>query len=144
MWFRANKLAVNVSKTKYIIFHSRQKRLNKNICKVYFDNNDIGSPVDNGLFTELGRISSKNPLVQERYKNLGILIDEHLSLDQHNSYLAAKISRSLYFISKVKNTVLPKPALKNLYYALIHPHFLYCASIYSCTSAKNIRKLLIL
>jgi len=59
MWVRANKLAVNVSKTKYIIFHSRQKRLNKNICKVYFDNNDIGSPVDNGLFNELGRISSK-------------------------------------------------------------------------------------
>jgi hypothetical protein len=26
-WFRANKMAVNVSKTKYIIFHTRGKHI---------------------------------------------------------------------------------------------------------------------
>ena len=29
-------------------------------------------------------------------------------------------------------------ALKYLHYALIHPHFLYCLPIISCTSQKNV------
>jgi hypothetical protein len=33
-WFRANKMAVNVSKTKYIIFHTRGKNIDPNL-KVY-------------------------------------------------------------------------------------------------------------
>jgi len=91
--------------------------------------------------TELGRITISNDDPSDRtYKYLGILLDEHLCFDQHITYLSAKISRSLYFISKVKN-VLPKKALLNLYHALIHPHFLYCSNIYSCTGLSNIRKL---
>ena len=34
-WFRANKMAVNISKTKYIIFHTKGKKINN------FDNNSI-------------------------------------------------------------------------------------------------------
>jgi hypothetical protein len=45
-----------------------------------------------------------------------------------------------FIISKTKN-VLPQKALKTLYYALVHPHLLYCLPIYSCTSGRNINKL---
>jgi hypothetical protein len=34
-WFRANKMAVNVGKTKYIIFHARGKPINPN-HKLYY------------------------------------------------------------------------------------------------------------
>jgi len=143
-WFRANKLVVNVSKTKYVLFHTKQKRYNIDDCHVFYDNNDTDLPHDPLKITELGRISNLNPIMSERsYKYLGILIDENLSFDHHTSYLAGKISRSLYFISKSKN-ILPKRTLLNLYYALIHPHFLYCATIYSSINAKNFHKLEIL
>ena len=36
---------------------------------------------------------------------------------------------------------MPKKSLKTLYYALVHPHLLYCLPLYSCISAKNITKL---
>jgi hypothetical protein len=37
-WFRANKMAVNVSKTKFIIFHTRGKIIDDNIKILYDDN----------------------------------------------------------------------------------------------------------
>ena len=37
--------------------------------------------------------------------------------------------------------MLPVSSLKTLYFALIHPHLLYCLPIFSCTSPKNISKI---
>ncbi|MBM3938999.1 MAG: hypothetical protein FJ333_10175, partial [Sphingomonadales bacterium] len=39
-WFRTNKLAVNVSKTKYIVFHTKQKKLNLTDLHLQYDDND--------------------------------------------------------------------------------------------------------
>ena len=36
-----------------------------------------------------------------------------------------------------KNVLSPS-GLKSLYYALFHPHLLYCLPVYSCTSRKNL------
>jgi len=140
-WFKANKLAVNVKKTKFILFHTKQKKINVGNLKLLYNDNDLDAPHDPNKVTELGRIAVSNDEPSDRtYKYLGILLDEHLSFDQHIAYLSAKISKSLYFVSKVKN-LLPRKALLNLYYALIHPHFLYCSNIYSCTGQSNLKKL---
>jgi hypothetical protein len=49
-WFRANKMAVNVSKTKYIIFKPKGKKINLNNGEgVKFNNNDLGHTVTNHL-----------------------------------------------------------------------------------------------
>jgi len=37
-WFCSNKMAVNISKTKYIIFHGRGKRVNMNDQNIVFNN----------------------------------------------------------------------------------------------------------
>jgi hypothetical protein len=37
-WFRANHLAVKVDKTKFLIFHSKGKKINHNVCLIYDDN----------------------------------------------------------------------------------------------------------
>ncbi len=37
-WFRSNKMAVNVSKTKFIIFHTKGKQVDNNIELTYDDN----------------------------------------------------------------------------------------------------------
>ncbi len=41
LWFKANKMVVNVSKTNYIIFHNRGKRIDLNGRDVVFNSNDI-------------------------------------------------------------------------------------------------------
>jgi hypothetical protein len=36
-WFRANKMCLNVSKTKYIIFRTQNKPVDPNICNVVYN-----------------------------------------------------------------------------------------------------------
>ncbi len=60
-WFRANKMAVNVNKTNYIIFHTRGKQIEPNLPDVIFDSNEIDSPVPNpDLIQKLERIHDNN------------------------------------------------------------------------------------
>jgi hypothetical protein len=47
-----------------------------------------------------------------------------------------------YIINKNKH-ILPKKTLRTLYYALVHPHLLYCLPIYGCTTKKNLNKLIV-
>jgi len=144
LWFKSNKLAVNVNKTKYIIFHTRQKKIDIGNLKLNFNSNDLNTVPDPDLVTELHRISSSDVNPENRtYKYLGILLDENLTFETHLNYLGGKISKSLYFISKVKN-ILPRKALLSLYFALIHPHLLYCTNIFSCATLSSIKKLEVL
>jgi hypothetical protein len=145
MWFRANRMAVNVSKTKYIIFKPRGKKVNLEDDEgIFFNNNDIGGDVDQGKIYKLDRIFDDNTVPQDRsYKLLGVLLDENLSFNHHINYLANKIAQSNYILSKSKN-MLPKKTLRTLYFTLVHPHFLYCLPIYSCTTVTNLNKLSIM
>jgi hypothetical protein len=44
VWFLANKMAVNTSKTKFIIFHSRGRIIDLNGKTLLFDNNPPNAP----------------------------------------------------------------------------------------------------
>jgi hypothetical protein len=73
-------MAVNVSKTKYIIFKPKGKTINLEQNEgVKFNNNDINGPVDNSKIFELEQIYDNSPTPQSRsYKLLGVLLDENL------------------------------------------------------------------
>ena len=48
-WFRANKMAVNVGKTKYIIFRPKGAKININLDTngvLLYNSNEIGKPND--------------------------------------------------------------------------------------------------
>jgi hypothetical protein len=130
-------MAVNVSKTKYIIFHTRGKNIDPNL-KVYYNDNE---PNENkpDLIYELERIHS-NHITPEllSYKLLGIHLDEHLTFDSHTKYLCSKLNKSLYCINRAKN-FLSNKALKTLYYSLIHSHLSYCTPILNCVNNSNIQ-----
>jgi hypothetical protein len=142
VWFRANKMAVNVKKTKYIIFKQKGKRIDiGENGGVVFNNNDINSVQDPSKIFALDRIFDENPNKQDRsFKLLGVWLDEHLSFNQHCMNVSAKLSQANFIISRVKN-LLPKKVLKTLYFALFHPHILYCLPVFGCTSGKNIKKI---
>jgi hypothetical protein len=40
LWFRANKMAVNIGKTKFIVFHNRGKNVDMNGRKIVYDDNE--------------------------------------------------------------------------------------------------------
>ena len=143
-WFRSNKMAVNISKTKFIIFRAKGKQINITDTPVIFNNNDLNGHQDPNNIFKLERVflDNDNP-EHQTYKLLGVHFDEYLNFDKHTSYICAKLSRSLYCIKRASNK-LSKKSLLSLYYALIHPHLLYCINILSCTSKSNLFRLQIM
>jgi hypothetical protein len=138
LWFKANKMAVNTSKTKFIIFRTQGKIINDNECTLLFNNNEPGQPEDPNLITPIDRIHNEGP--ESSFKLLGVLIDEYLSFNAHISHVSAKISKSLFCINKIKNFV-NKATLKLLYYAMVHSHLSYCLNVFSCATTTNLQRL---
>ena len=136
-------MSVNVSKTKYILFRPRGQKIQLNLEEngILFNSNEIGQPVNPSKIFKLGRIHNDHPDKNERtYKFLGVYLDEYLSFDTHCSLICNKLAKSNFIISRVKN-ILPAHSLKNLCFALVHPHLLYCLPIFSCTTKKNLTKI---
>ena len=101
-WLRANKLSLNVSKTKLIVFHKPQKRFESPQLQI------------NG--TDIERVKDFN--------YLGILMNEHLSWKNHVTLIANKISRSIGILNKLKR-FLPQVTLCLLYSSLVLSHLNY-------------------
>ncbi len=140
-WFRANKMKVNTSKTKYIIFHTKGKKIDTNGITLKYDDNDSDQTSNPDLISTLDRIHSNHHDPESRsYKLLGIHFDENLTFNHHTSILTKKLSKAIYCINRVKN-ILPNKALLSLYFALFHSHLTYCPSIISLANKSNLSKI---
>ena len=88
-WLIANKLSLNVKKTKYILFSSRTtKTLSKDSVLTIRKN-------------QIERVTS--------VKLLGVIFNERLTWKDHMAMLISKLKSSLYAVMRVK------PFLKKLY-----------------------------
>ena len=132
IWLKANELSINTSKTKVMIFSNN---VPIPYFKFVFNNNDFNTPQNTDLISEVERIESNS--TNPAFKMLGIFFDEKLSFDYHCTKVLKKINSALFMINRAKH-LLSLNSLKRLYYAMIHPHLLYCLPIYCHTSAKNI------
>jgi Reverse transcriptase (RNA-dependent DNA polymerase) len=141
MWFKANKLAINVSKTKFMIFRTKNRNYNPNDVDIFINFNEPNVNERPELKISLNRVANDCDPANQTYKILGVLFDEFLNFNQHASYVQRKISKSLFLLSRAKN-FLSQKALSMLYYATVHSHLLYCPIILSITSKSNIKKLL--
>jgi Tfp pilus assembly protein PilP len=83
-WFKANKMATNTGKTKYIIFQTRNKNVNMTDLQVVYNVNDPNVEPNPDLITPLERyhINHENKNCRQ-YKLLGIYLDEFLTLDYY-------------------------------------------------------------
>jgi hypothetical protein len=130
-------MSLNVSKTKYIIFHTQGKKVDHKLT-LEIDANLPNTPHDPNLVTTVERIHSKHQNHDSQaFKLLGIYLDEHLNFNYNTAMLTSKLSRACFFINRVKHTLSPK-ALKTLYTSFFHSHLLYCTNIFSSTSQTNI------
>ncbi len=57
-WYCSNRLAINISKTKYIIFRSRRKKLDLGGLELFYNLNEIGKPSEISNKFKLQRIHS--------------------------------------------------------------------------------------
>jgi hypothetical protein len=134
-WLRANKMAINVSKTNYIIFHTKGKKIELNGLDVVFDCNKIGKILDPNMIFKFERIFDKHSNEKLRsFKLLGVFFDENLTFNKHCAYVSSKLSRSIFCMRRAANFFFTK-SLRSLYFSMVHSHLLYCSTILSCASA---------
>ena len=102
LWFRANKLSLNVNKTNFIMFNNtKQLRTDVHI-------------VTNGINIE--QVTNT--------KFLGVTIDENLTWREHIKMVETKVSKSIAVLYKTMH-VLDCQALHILYQSLVEPHMSY-------------------
>ena len=104
IWLQINKLSLNTKKTKFMVFHHRQRDVSDMIPKVEI----------NGQAIE--KVSEFN--------FLGLIIDDHLNWDAHIQKTSNKVSRALGIMYRLKR-FLPRNILRLLYNSLILPHLQY-------------------
>lgn len=115
-WLKSNKLSLNISKTKAMLFHSPQRRVS--IPELYISNAKIDF-VDSFNF-------------------LGITINKNLKWNTHVDIISRKIAKTLGIMNKLKHFV-PIYALKNIYNALILPHLNYGLIIWGKECGKLLK-----
>jgi hypothetical protein len=122
-WFNANKLSLNINKTCYMIFTSSKVHNSDYILNLYIN----GHKID--------KVSS--------CKYLGMIFDENLKFDMHIDHIYRKLLRFTGIFYKLRN-ILPGKALRQLYYAFVHPHIIYGIEIYGNASQSVLERLCIL
>jgi len=92
VWFQCNKMALNINKTKYIVFHVPSKKVDNSI-KLMLDTNTDNSHPDPSLISEIERIHNghANPSLRS-FKLLGIYFDEHMNFNANSNALTSKLS----------------------------------------------------
>ena len=103
-WLNANRLSLNVKKTKYMLFR-KHKSTEIRELNLRIGNDAIQSVNDFNL--------------------LGLHINSKLNWDTHTNVVCKRISRAVGVIKKLQ-LVFPKTILLTIYNALILPHINYC------------------
>ena len=106
-WLQRNKLQLNVSKSKFMVFFKHPKTLPK-----------LNITANGNL---IGQVSEFN--------FLGITIDENITWNPHIRNTSIKIARVIGILRKLKR-IFPRHILRLIYNSLIHPHLLYGLSLW--------------
>ena len=105
-WFKANKLSLKTSKTKFYLLHSLKKT--------------IEIPENHPLFM-INNIAKKPAKVT---KFLSVFLDQNISWKPHIEKICSNFPESIDILYKVRK-VLSKSLLKQLYFSFINNYLLY-------------------
>jgi len=119
-WLNKNKLSLNLSKTKYMIFGN--KKINHH-ARVQIGGVDIEKVYET--------------------KFLGVIINDKICWKSHIKYISTKISKSISVIAKVRY-FLDYKSLHALFCSLVLPHLIYCIEVWGSTYKSSLEPLFIL
>ena len=106
-WIRANRLSLNTSKTKLVVFKYKNKIITKHLNF---------------------RISGQKIKPSLQVKYLGIILQDDLHWNSHLTKLRKQLSRSIGLLSKVRYYV-PKHLLRTIYHSIFNSHLIYARQI---------------
>ena len=125
-WFNSNKLTLNISKTKYLIFKSK-----KMVISNLSSNLKIGKE-------NIERIGEG--CREKTFKFVGLHLDENLSWQSHINHICKKVSSANFALNSVKN-ILPLKIRKLVYNSLIRSHVEYGILAYGGSKGKYVKQL---
>ena len=113
---KCNRLALTISKTNFIIFHSSKVKPNQSL-----------------------RIKINDAHIRQvdSTKYLGITFDSNLTWKSHINELGLKLSKTVGILSKVRHFV-NKRILVKLYYSLIYPFSTYGFHVWSLSKGLTL------
>ena len=114
-WLCSNKLSLNVSKTKYMCFHTSNRT-------VIYPNLKINN-------STIDRVTD--------FKFLGLIISSNLKWNKDIDHVSIKVSKVIGIMFRLK-CILPSDVLQILYNSLIMPHFHYCLLTWGSTIKTGI------
>jgi len=112
-WLKLNKLSPNNDKTKYMLFHNKQKIITP--VTINFDGKSIESV--------------------NHFKYLGITLDNSLTFNPHISKLHCALAKTIGTLNMIKRFV-SEHILLQIYYALIHSKLCYGLLVWGHKSLK--------
>ena len=107
-WFKANKLTLNISKTKYILFRKPSMKV---------DFNDFELRIDNCSIERIGQ-----DCTESSFKFVGVKIDEFLQWKDHITSVKSKLLSANFALSKTKKNLLPENTKLLICNSLIRSH----------------------
>ena len=113
-WMNYNKLAINVNKTKCMVFSSGRTFIEPDI-----------------------RLQDVKIETVQTYKYLGLTIDDRLSFNAHIKQLKGKLSYYFGLLYSLRN-FLPIEALKYIYFVLVQQHLMMHIIFWGNTSIGNL------
>ena len=120
-WLKINKLSLNIKKTQFMIFTTKNSSTQNIELKI------DGHAIDQTFTT----------------KFLGVLIDSQLSWKAHINYISGKIAKGIGIILKARK-LFDSETLTTLYYSFIYPYLQYCNHVWGNTHVTYLQKLHIL
>ena len=119
-WLYCNKLSLNVLKTHYMIFTSRNKCMN-----------DVDIRINN---VKIERVYATT--------FLDVQIDAQLTWKKHIEYTCKKLCICFGILAKARKK-LHKSSLLTLYYSFAFPYFIYCNHVWGNTYQTNLKSLVL-
>ena len=121
LWLKANKLSLNIKKTHFMIFSSKNKS-HPNVC-INIDGETINETA--------------------KTKFLGVIIDNKLSWKDHILYISGKLARGTGVLLKVRRYLM-KETLISLYYSFVYPYLIYCNHVWGLACKTHMNTLFLL
>ena len=118
-WFKANKLSLNNTKTKYSFFHTSQRKndIPLRLPKLHINNTEIKREIS--------------------IKFLGVLLDENRTWKPHIETIKNKISKNIGIMYKARN-ILNKKCLTQIYFSFIHSYINYANIAWGSTHKSKL------
>ena len=120
-WLAVNKLSLNVKKTKFMVFHTRQHNIQLHIPELKIGNKTID------------RV--------ENFDFLGLTLNDKMCWKPHVNKIASKISKYVGILNRLKRYV-PSHILKMIYNSIVQSNLNYCilAWGYNCGRLKILQR----